>query len=174
MDDKAEAPSAPSLWIARFAGQVPSGPVLDVAAGSGRHSVLFLDLGHPVLAIDRDVARLRPLADRAGFEARANDLEVGGDPLPGGTFAAVVVTNYLHRSLLPSLIAAVAPQGWLLYETFAVGNEQYGRPSNPDFLLRPDELIDAVRGRLEIVAYEHMTDTEPRLAVRQRIAARRT
>ncbi|MEX1107982.1 MAG: SAM-dependent methyltransferase [Dongiaceae bacterium] len=169
-EDRAEKPS---LWIARFAGLVPPGPVLDVAAGSGRHSVLFLELGHPVLAIDRDIARLRPLAGRPDFEARANDLEVGGDPLPGGTFAAVVVTNYLHRPLLPSLIAAVAPQGWLLYETFALGNEQYGRPTNPDFLLRRDELIDAVRGRLEIVAYEQMTDAEPRLAVCQRIAARR-
>jgi len=173
VDDKIEAPTAPSPWIARFAGQVPPGPVLDVAAGSGRNSILFLELGHPVLAVDRDIARLRPLAGRPGFEARANDLEVGGDPLPGGTFAAVIVTNYLHRPLLPSLIGAVAPLGWLLYETFAVGNEQYGRPSNPDFLLRPDELIETVRGRLDIVAYEHMTDTEPRMAVRQRIAARR-
>jgi SAM-dependent methyltransferase len=152
---------------------VPPGPVLDVAAGTGRHSILFLELGHPVLAIDRDIARLRPLVGRPGFEAIENDLEIGGDPLPGRTFAAVVVTNYLHRPLLPSLIAAVAPQGWLIYETFALGNEQYGRPSNPDFLLRPEELIEAVRGRLEIVAYEHMTDTGTRPAVRQRIAAKR-
>lgn len=152
---------------------VPPGRVLDVAAGKGRHSKLFLELGHKVLAIDRDIGGLRALAGRPGFEARANDLEIGGDPMPAETFAAVVVANYLHRPLLPALIAAVAPGGWLLYETFAVGNEKFGRPSNPDFLLKPGELIDAVRGRLEIVAYENMEDTAPKPAMRQRIAARR-
>jgi SAM-dependent methyltransferase len=169
-EDRAEKPSP---WIARFATLVPPGPVLDVASGSGRHSRLFLELGHPVVAVDREIARLRALVGRPGFEARENDLEIGGDPLPGQTFAAVVVTNYLHRPLFPALIAAVAPQGWLLYETFALGNEKHGRPSNPDFLLRPGELIEAVEGRLEIIAYEQMTDSEPHLAVRQRIAARR-
>ena len=152
---------------------VPPGRVLDVAAGKGRHSKLFLDLGHKVLAIDRDIGGLRALAGQPGFEARLNDLEIGGDPMPAETFAAVVVANYLHRPLLPALIAAVAPGGWLLYETFAVGNEKFGRPSNPDFLLKPGELIDAVRGRLEIVAYENMEDTAPKPAMRQRIAARR-
>ncbi len=166
-------PTAPSSWIARFAPLVPPGRVLDVAAGRGRHSRLFLEHGHPVLAIDRDIAGLRALAGRAGFEARANDLEIGGDPLPAETFAAVVVANYLHRPLLPALVAAVAPGGWLLYETFAVGNERFGKPSNPDFLLKPGELIEAVAGRLEIVAYENIEESSPRPAMRQRIAARR-
>ena len=165
--------AAPSSWIARFAPMVPPGRVLDVAAGKGRHSKLFLELGHPVLAIDRDIGGLRALTGTAGFEARVNDLEIGGDPMPAETFAAVVVANYLHRPLLPALVAAVAPGGWLLYETFAVGNEKFGRPSNPDYLLKPGELIEAVRGRLEIVAYENFEETAPRHAMRQRIAARR-
>ena len=175
-DNAAETgePAAPSPWIRRFAPLVPPGRVLDVAAGSGRHSRLFLEHGHPVLALDRDIAGLHALMGRPGFEARANDLEIGGDPLPAEKFAAVVVTNYLHRPLLPALIAAVAPGGWLLYETFAVGNERFGRPSNPDFLLKPGELIEAVAGRLEVVAYEHMEDSQPKPAMRQRIAARRT
>jgi SAM-dependent methyltransferase len=161
----------PSPRIARFADRVPLGRVLDIAAGRGRHSRLFLDRGHAVLALDRDISGLAWLGARRGFEARAVDLEAGPDPLPPATFAAVVVANYLHRPLLPALVGAVAPGGWLLYETFAAGNERYGRPSNPDFLLAPGELIEAVRGTLEIVAYEHMTDAEPRPAVRQRIAA---
>ena len=171
-DGAAEA-AAPSPWIARFAPLVPPGRVLDVAAGKGRHSRLFLELGHKVLAIDREIGGLRTLVGKPNFEARVNDLEVGGDPMPAETFAAVVVANYLHRPLLPALIAAVAPGGWLLYETFAVGNEKFGRPSNPDFLLKPGELIDAVRGRLEIVAYENIEESAPRPAMRQRIAARR-
>jgi SAM-dependent methyltransferase len=169
----AAEPGAPSPWIARFAPLVPPGRVLDVAAGKGRHSRLFLELGHPVLAIDRDIGALRALAGQPGFEARANDLELGGDPLPAETFAAVVVANYLHRKLLPALVAAVAPGGWLLYETFARGNERFGKPSNPDFLLEPGELIEAVRNRLEIVAYENIEESAPRPAMRQRIAARR-
>lgn len=166
--------AAPSPWIARFAPLVPPGRVLDVAAGKGRHSKLFLELGHPVLAIDRDIGGLRALTGEPGFEARVNDLEIGGDPMPAETFAAVVVANYLHRPLLPALIAAVAPGGWLIYETFAVGNEKFGRPSNPDYLLKPGELIEAVRGRVEIVAYENIEDTAPKPAMRQRIAAQRT
>jgi len=164
---------AASPWIRRFAGQVPPGRVLDIAAGGGRHSRLFLDLGHPVLALDRDIAALVSLAGCPDFEAREVDLEATRDPLPTEKFAAVVVANYLYRPLMPPLVRAVGPGGWLLYETFAVGNERYGKPRNPAFLLEPGELIEAVRGRLEIVAYENLTESSPRPAVRQRIAARR-
>jgi SAM-dependent methyltransferase len=163
--------AAPSPWIVRFASLVPAGgAVLDVAAGSGRHSTLFSLLGHKVVAIDRDTTALGALS--GGIEVIRADLENGG-PWPLGTkrFAGVVVTNYLHRPLFGYLVDAVAPGGALIYETFAVGNERFGRPSNPDFLLKPGELFDAVRGRLRVVAYEDMQVDTPKPAMVQRIAA---
>jgi SAM-dependent methyltransferase len=165
-------PAQPSAWIARFAASIPPGDVLDVAAGGGRHSVLFLGLGHRVVAIDRDVRALAAVAS-ADIEIIAADLETGATPpFAGRRFAAVVVTNYLHRPLLPALVAAVAPGGWLLYETFATGNERFGKPSNPAFLLDPGELLEAVRGVLRVVAYEDLQVDVPRPAMIQRIAAR--
>lgn len=164
--------AAPSAWICRFAPLVPRrGPVLDLAAGGGRHSRLFLARGHPVTALDRDVSDLRALA-RDGLEVLEADLEDGRPfPLAGRRFAAVVVANYLHRPLLPALVEAVAPGGLLLYETFAQGNEAFGRPRNPDHLLAPGELLEAVRGRLRVRAYEDLAVSVPRPAAVQRIAA---
>jgi SAM-dependent methyltransferase len=124
--------------------------VLDVACGSGRHLAWLGAEGHRVCGIDRDAAALEAARARLGegtAELLHADLESAPWPLPGRRFDAVVVTNYLWRPLLPTLVASVAPRGLLLYETFAVGNETLGRPSNPDFLLRPGELLDAVRGR---------------------------
>ena len=171
----AAADLLPSAWVRRFAGRVPAGPVLDLAAGGGRHSRLFLSLGHPVTAVDRDLAGLAGLAGEPDFEAIAADLE-DGSPWPLGLrrFAGVIVTNYLYRPILPAIVAAVAPGGVLLYETFARGNERFGKPSNPAFLLEPGELIDAVANSLEILAYEHGEVTELRPAVMQRIAAARS
>lgn len=125
--------------------------MLDVACGSGRSGRLFLGRGHPVTLVDRDVTGVADLAGRA--EIVAADLEAGPWPFGDRVFAGVVVTCYLWRPLLPALVRAVAPGGVLLYETFAVGN--VGRPSNPDFLLRPGELLDAVAGVLEVRAYHH-------------------
>jgi len=159
--------------VARFAGLVPvDGRVLDLACGGGRHTRFFLERHHPLTAIDIDLAGIADLAGRSDLESIAADLESGDAwPLADRRFAGIVVTNYLHRPLLPAIVAAVAPGGALIYETFAVGNERFGRPSNPDFLLRPGELIDAVRGRLEIVAYENLEVAEPKPAMVQRIAA---
>jgi len=170
---------ATSPWITRFAGLVPPGAaVLDVAAGAGRHSRLFVGLGHPVTAVDRDVSRLvedgRPSGpDLAGcLEVIEADLETGGPfPLAGRRFGGVVVANYLHRPLLAVLVAAVAPGGVLLYDGFAAGNERFGRPRRPEFLLRPGELLEAVAGELRVVAYEDLVVDGPRPAARQRIAA---
>lgn len=162
--------TAPSAWIARFAGLVPAGaPVLDVAAGGGRHSRLFRQRGHPVIAVDRDIAVLREID---GIETIAADLE-DGNPWPFGArrFGGVIVTNYLHRPILDAIVGAVGPGGALLYETFAVGNERFGKPSNPAFLLRPGELLEAVRGRLRVIAYEDIEVAEPKPAMVQRIAA---
>jgi SAM-dependent methyltransferase len=165
---------AASAWIRRFAPLVPAGaPVLDVAAGGGRHARLFLARGHRVTALERDVGGLADLADRA--EIVAADLEDGSPwPLAGRRFGAVVVANYLWRPLLPELVEAVGDHGVLLYETFAQGHEAYGPPRNPDFLLRPGELLEAVAGRLQVVAYEHGFTAAPRAAVRHRLCARRS
>ena len=151
----------------------PGGEVLDLACGAGRHTRFLLDGGHSVLAVDRDITQLGALASAAGITALEADLEAGGWPFGPRRFAGVVVTNYLHRPLLSALVAAVAPGGLLIYETFGQGNERFGRPRNPDFLLRPGELPAAIAGRLELLAYEHGEVSDPRPAVVQRIAARR-
>jgi len=163
----------PSPWIVAHAALVPEGTaVLDVACGSGRHSRFFLARGHPVVAVDRDLTGVADLRDASGYELVEADLEAGAaPPFTGRTFGGVVVTNYLHRPLLPALVAAVAPGGALLYETFARGNERFGHPTNPDFLLEPGELLDAVRGELRVVAYEDVIVAVPRPAAVQRIAA---
>jgi SAM-dependent methyltransferase len=164
---------SPSAWVCRFAPLVSkSGAVLDLAAGGGRHTGLFLEQGYKVVAVDRDTAGLDALHS-PDLEVITTDLENGGPwPLPGRRFAGVVVTNYLHRPLFPALLAALEPGGVLIYETFAEGNERFGKPSNPDFLLRPGELLEVARGRLRVVAYEDMEVSEPKPAMVQRLAAR--
>lgn len=163
-----------SPWIERFAPLVPAGTrVLDVAAGAGRHTRFFAERGHPVLAVDREVGDLVPLArSHSGIEVVEADLETGQPPpFTGHRFGVVVVTNYLHRPLFPDLIRAVAEDGLLLYETFAVGHERFGPPTNPDYLLRREELLDMVRGRLTVLAYEDLVVDQPRRARMQRICA---
>jgi len=168
-----DRPRAPSPWIVRFAPLVPAGaPVLDLACGSGRHTRLFLARGHPVTAVDIDISGLVDLEGVAGLEIVRADLESGAPwPLPGRRVGAVVVTNYLWRPLFPTILEAVAPEGLLLYETFAAGNEALGKPRRPEYRLRPGELVEVVDGRLQIVAYEHGRVELPRPAVRQRICA---
>lgn len=162
----------PSAWIERFAYLVPAGArMLDVAAGRGRHARYFALRGARVLAVDRDAASLAEVRDVAGVETRVADLEDGGWPLANEAFDAIVVANYLHRPLLAQLVGALNPDGALLYETFATGNERYGRPSNPAFLLREGELLDAVRGRLTVIAFEQGRVDGERPAVVQRLAA---
>jgi SAM-dependent methyltransferase len=156
----------------QWAGLIAPGvAVLDVAAGGGRHSRFFADRGHRVTALDRDTGAL---AGCSGIEIVQADLEDGSPwPLPGRTFGAVVVTNYLHRPLFPVLLDALAPGGVLLYETFMAGNERFGRPNRPEFLLKDGELLDLARGRLSVTAYEARMISEPKMAMVQRIAARR-
>ena len=169
-------PRAPSAWIVRFAPLVPEGAaVLDLACGAGRHTRYFLKRGHPVTAVDIDTGGLADLAGTPGLDVITVDLESGAPwPLAERRFGAVVVTNYLWRPLFPQIIAAVDEGGVLLYETFALGNEVYGRPAKPEFLLRPGELIDQVHGKLQIVAYEHGHTERPRPSIRQRICAVRS
>lgn len=163
---------APSEWIRRWAHLAPAGrPVLDVACGAGRHLLEFAARGHPVTGVDRDPQALADAAwhlDGAGELVQA-DIENGPWPLADRVFGAVVVTNYLWRALLPTCVASVEPGGVLLYETFAAGNETVGKPSRPDFLLRPGELLAACAG-LRIVAYEDGFESLPERFV-QRVAA---
>ena len=166
----------PSPWVERFGPDVVSpGPVLDVACGGGRHTRWFAARGYDVVAVDRDLTAVADLVTAPNVNLVETDLE-DGSPVPFGprAFGAVVVTNYLWRPTLDAIVDAVADGGWLLYETFAVGNERFGRPTNPDFLLRRDELLElANRHDLVVVAYEDVEVEEPRAAVVQRIAARR-
>lgn len=168
------AGAAPSSWVTRWAHLAPKGSeVLDLACGAGRHLRHFAALGHPVLGVDRDALALASLARLPELQGRARlltaDLENAAWPLAGQQFGLVVVTNYLWRPLLPAIVAAVAPGGVLLYETFASGHERIGRPSRPDFLLQPGELLSAC-ATLRVIAYEDGTVEEP-LRVIQRIAA---
>ena len=164
---------AVSPWVERFASLVPEGAVvLDVACGQGRHTRFFLDRGHPVVAVDRDLTGIDDVQDDSRVEARELDLETGEPfPLRGRTFGGVVVTNYLHRPILAGLVSTVARGGVLIYETFARGNERLGHPVRPEFLLEPGELLEAVRGILRVVAYEDTIVDTPRPAAVQRIAA---
>jgi SAM-dependent methyltransferase len=150
----------PSPWVMRWAPLVTAGPVLDVASGAGRHAKLFAARGLEVVAVDRDEKSI------PGVRFVKADLEDGSPwPFAGKRFGGIVVTNYLFRPLLPVLAEALAEGGVLIYETFMVGNERYGKPSNPNFLLRPGELLQAY-GKLTVVAFEQGTTAK---AVIQRI-----
>lgn len=167
----------PSPWIVRFAHLISRGAqVLDVACGAGRHARYFAGRGASVLAVDRDGAALAKLDGVKGITPCAFDLETGTWPFEGQRFAGVVVTNYLYRPLFPILLTALAADGVLLYETFARGNEAYGRPSNPDFLLEPGELLRLAGDQLTVIAFEQgdergNTVAGARRAVVQRLAA---
>ena len=161
-----------SAWITRFLPLIrPGGRVLDLAAGGGRHTRLLLDRGYSVRAVDRDVSALLPLAG-PDCQVEAIDLETGAPWPLGGGYDGIIVTNYLYRPLLPALIGALAPGGAVIYETFMLGNERFGRPRNPEFLLRPGELLEVFAG-LTAVAFEQGEVAAPRPAMIQRIAATR-
>ena len=158
----------PSAWVRRWSHLVPAGgAVLDVACGHGRHLRWFAERQHPVVGVDRSPEAIAAVASLG--EAVVADIEGGPWPFAGRTFAGVVVTNYLWRPLLPAIVASVAPGGVLIYETFAVGNETVGKPSRPDFLLQPGELLQACAG-LRVVAFEDGFSPTPDRFV-QRIAA---
>ena len=165
-------PDAASAWVERFAALVsPSGSVLDLACGRGRHVRLLAGMGHAVEAVDRDAQALAGLSSLPGVTTRRADLENGPWPYAGRRFDGIVVTNYLHRPLFPHLVAALAEGGVLIYETFMLGNERFGRPSNPEFLLRPDELLEAFGKPLRVVAFEQGEVALPKPAAVQRLCA---
>ncbi len=164
---------APSPWVARFAPLIPAGEVLDLACGGGRHARHLAALGHPVTALDRDAQALA-LAAGPGITTLQYDLEADGAawPFAAGRFAGIVVTNYLHRPLLAALAASLRPDGVLIYETFAIGNEAFGKPSNPAFLLARGELLAAAhQAGLRVIAFEDGFVGAPKPAMLQRLCA---
>lgn len=165
--------------MTRFAPLIPHGEVLDLACGSGRHSRLLAAMGRQVMAVDRDADALRTLG-QPGINTMQIDLESGATdawPFAPKRFAGIVVTNYLHRPLFPAMLASLCIGGVLIYETFASGNEQFGKPSNPDFLLQTGELLDVARSGaspLRVIAFEDGYVDSPKPAMLQRICAVKT
>lgn len=163
---------AESGWVLRHLELIPqSGRVLDLACGSGRHTRLLAARGFSVVAVDRDLSRIGDLEGCEGIELREADLEAEDWPLAGERFAAIVVSNYLYRPYLRTLVDNLADDGVLIYTTFAEGNEKFRRPRNPEFLLRNDELLNTFRSQLHVVEFEQLTVDTPVPAVRQRICA---
>ncbi|MCE3264909.1 MAG: SAM-dependent methyltransferase [Pseudoduganella sp.] len=169
----ADVLTPPSAWVERFAPLVPGGEVLDLACGSGRHARHLAALGHAVVAVDRDAGALAAAAGD-GIVTSQIDLEEEGACWPFGAerFAGIVVTNYLHRPLLAAMLGSLAPNGMLIYETFADGNAAFGKPSNPDFLLQPGELLDlTAKHGLRVIAFEDGVVNTPKPAMVQRVCA---
>jgi SAM-dependent methyltransferase len=163
---------SPSHWVLRFASLIaPGGRVLDIASGSGRHARLLAGMGYCVEAVDRDARAIAALHGIPRLTTRVADIEGDAWPYAAASFEGVIVTNYLHRPRFDTLIDALAPGGVLIYETFMVGNEILGKPSSPDFLLQPHELLDRVRSRLTVVAFEQGRVEQPKAAIVQRICA---
>jgi SAM-dependent methyltransferase len=162
-----------SSWVQRFAPLVPGGEVLDLACGTGRHARHMVTLGHSVVAVDQNADSLAAAAGD-GIVTSQIDLEADGAvwPFGPGRFAGIVVTNYLHRPLIADMLGSLAPNGVLIYETFADGNAEFGKPSNPAFLLASGELLDwAARHELRVIAFEDGRVESPKPALVQRICA---
>jgi SAM-dependent methyltransferase len=161
-----------SPWVRRFASQIPkTGSVLDLACGGGRHSLLLAEMGYSVLAVDQDIGEIEKTEN---LLIRSKALNLEGDiwPLEGDKFSGIVVTNYLYRPYLNRLPEMLEKNGVLIYETFAQGNEQFGRPSNPNFLLKTGELLElAQRYGLKVLAYEDIYQGQPKPAMIQRLCA---
>ena len=164
-----------STWVHRHADRMaPGSDILDLACGNGRHTRYLTNLGHRVTALDIDLYRVNDLVDDDRIELVAHDLENSPWPFPDRRFGGIIITNYLHRPLYPHIFAALDDGAILIYDTFAAGNERFGHPRNPAFLLYPGELLDAFAADLRIVAYDHGRVDEPRPAIRQRLCAIRT
>jgi SAM-dependent methyltransferase len=187
------SPLAPSAWVQQHLSLIPknAGPVLDLACGQGRHTRLLLDAGYEVWALDKNQPLLTPLqalgaktllVDLEAVDVQSSASAIIGWPFSPMQFAGIVVTNYLHRPLFIHLAAGLQDQGVLIYETFAEGNQAYGRPSNPNFLLKPGELFTLCsadlggqkNAALHCIAYQHGYIGRPQEAIVQRICARRS
>jgi SAM-dependent methyltransferase len=163
-----------SPWIEKYAHQIPlEKPVLDLACGKGRHSLYLLDAGYKVTAVDIDITSISVFQGLDGLSVVQADLEKQSWPFSRDAFSGIVVVNYLWRPLFVDIVAALAPGGLLLYDTFMRGNERYGHPRNPDYLLAPGELQEIFGERLEVIDFFEGYVEEPKSAYRQSIAARK-
>jgi SAM-dependent methyltransferase len=162
----------PSAWVVRFAPLIPKGALaLDLACGSGRHSQLLANLGHSVLSVDQDISAIQT-GHSSAITPKCLNLEKDNWPLHGFSFHGIVVTNYLYRPHIDHLAELLEDGGVLIYETFALGNEKFGKPSNPNFLLNPGELLAFARLHgLKVLAYEDIYVDDPKPAMVQRLCA---
>jgi SAM-dependent methyltransferase len=163
-----------SPWVIRHAPLIPTGgQVLDLACGNGRHARHLHALAHKVVATDKNLAGVGDLEGISNIELHETDLELGDWPFKAEQFTGIIITNYLYRPHFPSIARSLIPNGLLIFETFAAGNEKFGRPHNPDYLLQPNELLRAFMDSLSIISFEQGKDEQPHPAVRQRLCARR-
>jgi len=165
---------SPSSWIVKFAPLIKSqGLVLDLACGSGRHAKWLAQQGYQVDALDRDPIATSSMQGIDGIHIHLTDLETAEPPSFEHSYDGIIVSRYLHRPLLTSLATILKPGGILIYETFMRGNERYGKPSNPDFLLMPDELMNTYSPLLNVISFEQGEVVEPKPAILQRICAQK-
>ena len=170
----------PSGWVQRFASLIPRGQVLDLACGTGRNASYLAGLGYAVLALDRNASSFAALQQQ-GIDTIEHDLEATDSahswPFATRSLAGIVVCNYLYRPLFPQLLTSLEEGGILIYETFAQGNAQFGKPSNPEFLLNANELLEQMRSvpdiYMQIIAFEDGYVDQPKPAMVQRVCARR-
>ena len=162
-----------SEWVRRYYSQIPkNGLILDLAGGTGRHARFLSKKGFKLVLVDNQIAKARDLQNVEGVKLIEYDLEDGNPlPFPAGSFQGIVVTNYLYRPIFPKLFCLLDDGGVLIYETFAIGHEKYGRPTNPDYLLKSGELINLVSPQMRVIAYEERLIARPAKAYVQRIVA---
>jgi SAM-dependent methyltransferase len=164
----------PSPWVVKYAPLIrKKGRVLDLACGNGRHAIWLAQQGHQVDAVDRDVQAVSNMVGMSNIDVLIVDLEAGDWPHPDQRYDGIIVSRYLYRPLLPTLAEILHPGGILIYETFMTGNERYGKPSNPDFLLLPNELLEIYLPVLNIIDFKQGEVKMPRPAVMQRICAQK-
>lgn len=166
---------APSPWVVQYIPLVNKNDrILDLACGSGRHAIWLAGQGYHVDAIDRDTQAVSGMVGIDNIKVFILDLEAGNWPSADQRYGGIIVSRYLHRPLLRALAEILTPGGVLIYETFMAGNERHGKPSNPDFLLQPDELLATYSPLLDVIAFEQGEEMTPRPAVMQRICAKKT
>lgn len=153
------APEKPSAFLKEILDgghwDIARGQALDIASGAGRNALFLAEKGFDVTAVDIAQPGLDQGARRAAERSlsitwQQTDLENGG--LPPGPYNLIVNINYLQRSLVPHLKSALAPGGYIVFETYLIDQQTIGHPENPDYLLAHNELLNYFRD-LRILYY---------------------